>query len=317
MATMAFDRDFKWFTGGHLKCFHYFTHARAAGWDARVTFTPGSALDDTNPWIAAGIAPSSSTHPDVWFLAGHDWDRVHPAPNEPVINLIQHLRHADPTDPRYAHLRRPAVRITVSQEVQDAIEATGIVAGPVITIPNGLDLALAPPRRAMAERPVDVLVVANKAPQRAAGTEVGRRLRRRGRTVRVIDQRVPRAAFLAALADARVAAFVPNPQEGFYLPALEAMAAGTLAVCPDVVGNRSFCRHLDTAIVPDHGAAPIAAAAEAGLALLDGRPAEAAALRDRAIAQAQQHTLGNERRQFHAVLATLPSLWQTALGAAA
>ena len=40
---------------------------------------------------------------------------------------------------------------------------------------------------------------------------------------------------------ARVTVLVPNPKEGFYLPAVEAMAAGTLVVCPDCVGNRAFC----------------------------------------------------------------------------
>ena len=29
--------------------------------------------------------------------------------------------------------------------------------------------------------------------------------------------------------------------EGFYLPALEAMALGSLVICPDCIGNRSFC----------------------------------------------------------------------------
>ena len=35
--------------------------------------------------------------------------------------------------------------------------------------------------------------------------------------------------------------FLPNETEGFYLPALEGMALGTIVVCPDCVGNRSFC----------------------------------------------------------------------------
>ena len=43
------------------------------------------------------------------------------------------------------------------------------------------------------------------------------------------------------MARARVTVLVPNPKEGFYLPALEAMALGTIVVCPDCVGNRSFC----------------------------------------------------------------------------
>jgi len=33
----------------------------------------------------------------------------------------------------------------------------------------------------------------------------------------------------------------PGPQEGFYLPGLEAMAAGTILITPDVEGNMQYC----------------------------------------------------------------------------
>ena len=54
------------------------------------------------------------------------------------------------------------------------------------------------------------------------------------------------------MARARVTLYLPNRLEGFYIPALEGMALGTLVVCPDSVGNRSYCRDgencLDAAI---------------------------------------------------------------------
>jgi glycosyltransferase involved in cell wall biosynthesis len=41
---------------------------------------------------------------------------------------------------------------------------------------------------------------------------------------------------------AKITVFLPYRDiEGFYMPALEGMALGTLVVCPDCIGNRSFC----------------------------------------------------------------------------
>jgi hypothetical protein len=34
----------------------------------------------------------------------------------------------------------------------------------------------------------------------------------------------------------------PNPEEGFYMPGLEAMEAGALVIVPDVAGNLAYCR---------------------------------------------------------------------------
>ncbi len=64
---------------------------------------------------------------------------------------------------------------------------------------------------------------------------------RAGRRVELLDTRIPRDQLLDWLARARVAVLVPNPEEGFYLPAIEAMALGTLMVLPDCLGNRFFC----------------------------------------------------------------------------
>ena len=54
----------------------------------------------------------------------------------PRINFIQGVRHAREDNVRYRYLR-----IFVSREVADAITATGRTNGPVLTIPNGIDVA--------------------------------------------------------------------------------------------------------------------------------------------------------------------------------
>ena len=48
--------------------------------------------------------------------------------------------------------------------------------------------------------------------------------------------------------------------EGFSLPPLEAMAAGTAVVCTDAHGNRDFCRHGENCLVPEPRADAVAAA---------------------------------------------------------
>ena len=39
---------------------------------------------------------------------------------------------------------------------------------------------------------------------------------------------------------ARVTVMAPNPKEGFYLPAVEAMAAGVPVIATDIAGNRDL-----------------------------------------------------------------------------
>ena len=52
------------------------------------------------------------------------------------------MRHAE--EPRRQWLRYRAVRICVSPEVTDAVAATGMCNGPLITIPNAIDLGSLP-----------------------------------------------------------------------------------------------------------------------------------------------------------------------------
>src|SRR5262249_3269937 len=127
--TMRFVRNFAQFRGGHLKVFDYFNHVAQSGrFTPVLTLTGRSLKDDTNPWVRAGI-PFSETFgsADAYFVGGMDWDMLDQAgvvlEGRPVINLVQHVRHALPTDIRHRFLRRPALRICVSEEVSDALRA--------------------------------------------------------------------------------------------------------------------------------------------------------------------------------------------------
>ena len=294
-----------------MKVWHYYCHAVAAGWDVGIRFTERSRWDDTNPWTATPDGVLLSDHsfpPDAVFLAGRDWEHL-PASlgSAPVINLIQHVRHADPADTRYAYLSRPALRICVSPEVARAIEGTGCVAGPVLVIPDGLDPSGFPEPCPFEQRPVDICVVALK--QKALGAQVASRLRSRQQAVRLLTEHVPRERFLATLGDARIVVVLPNRVEGFCLPALEAMALGAIVVIPDVVGNRSFCIDGVNCLMPEFEEDDVVVAAERALAFT---PREAEQFRSEAEGVVAKHTLDNERAAFHSVLARLDDLWAVA-----
>ena len=87
------------------------------------------------------------------------------------------------------------------------------------------------------------------------------------------------------------------------------MAAGTLVVCPDCVGNRTFCVPGRNSFRPAWRLEDIATAVEAALALPEPK---AAALRQQAVVTASGYSLAHARASFHEVLANLDELWSLA-----
>jgi glycosyltransferase involved in cell wall biosynthesis len=282
--------------------------------EALVRFSEESVWGPDNPWTAARdhvIDRDREIHPDVLFLSGVDWamiDRADWADSPvPVVNLIQHVWHAAPNDRlgRSRFLPNKAIRICVSPEVTRALERTGRVRGPIFTIPNGVDFELLSGLVHSAPPELDVLVIANKQPQR--GQAVFEQLAGAGRT-HIVDTRSPRTEVLDLIAKAAVTVFVPNPKEGFFLPALEGMALGTVVVCPDCVGNRSYCIDRVNCFRPAYSIPAIVADAREALARRDdlGGIAESAA------ETARRHDLRHERAAFLEVLDRVEELWETA-----
>ncbi len=301
---VLFHRAFGRFAGGHLKVLDYFRHTAATeGFEAAIHLTPDSL--PANPWAGeAGIvdryAPETA---DILFVAGMDWQALDgfPAIEEriPVINLIQGLRHATPGTPLFQALGRRAMRICVSAEVAEAILATGRCNGPVHTIQNGLDRADLP--AAVADKQVDVFIAGLKQPQLAA--ELASRLERHGLSVDCQTTQVERQAFLSRMAGARIVVLLPLEQEGFFLPALEAMAMGSVVICPDCVGNRSFCIDGVSAMMPKAEAAAI----EAAVRQACRSPELAASLRRGALAASARHDFAAERAAYQTILRGLGS----------
>jgi hypothetical protein len=300
---VLFYRDFRGFSGGHLKVWDYFNHVRhSSRHEPHIRFSENTLWDDSNPWLSfRDQPPPAPTGEHGMFLAGLDWLMLEPGQRErspvPIINLVQHVRHGRPDDPRYAFLRCRAVRICVSEEVRNAIADTGQVNGPTFVAPNAIDLHGFPEPRAEAARPVDILIAAFKQP------ELGQRLRERlqGSVQRIdlLTAQLRRPDFLDRINQARVVVFLPHREEGFFLPALEAMALETVVVCPDCVGNRGFCVPDENCFRPDYSSESIVEAARAALLL---PPAE----RQRLLLGGRQavlrHDLMKERQAFLEIL---------------
>lgn len=301
---VLFHREYRHFSGGHLKVWDYFEHIRHSGrYQAEIYLAPNGAAD--HPWLGAPglVERYDPMRADILFIAGTDWAALDACPGIedriPVINLVQGLRHAVPESPLFAFLGRRATRICVSAEVAQVLEATGACNGPIHVIPNGIDFGLLPAGDGPAE--CDVFISGSKQPKLAA--ELAAHLRAQGYSVTCQIQHLPRGDFLAEMARARVAVLLPLPEEGFYLPALEAMALGLPVICPDCGGNRSFCIDRETALMPVPAPGPLAAAVEEVLR----NPALAEALRRKGREIGLRHDLRTEREAFLTLLQQIGS----------
>ena len=321
LTTVWFHRQFLRLTGGHLKHAHYFDHVRRLpGYAPRISFTAkaGASVhpDQHRLWPPRKGAYAERWQPqdtDVLFLAGLDWryliDNGLDALPNPRINLIQHVRHAHEGTELDGYLKFKAVRICVSGQVADAICATGQVNGPVFTIDNGMDVPAGTVLRRLAAsfRPRTlrrVIVVGYKRPDLAKA--LAERLSDAKVPHRLLLDFLPRKQFLSALAGAEVAVCLPHAEEGFYLPALEAMACGSVLVTLDCIGNRSFCHDDRNCLIAPADPHALTAATIRALALF---PNARKALRHQADETVRQHSLAQERQRFHEILSDIHSIW--------
>lgn len=311
--NVLFYRDYLRFQGGHLKVWHYFNHLNQSGlYKPLISFSHRSIQDSTNPWF--GIDSLNFWSPvdiDILFLAGLDWevaltstDFLKNQSNLPVINLIQGLSHADPNDIKYNFLSERAIRICVSRQVAQAIEDTGCVNGPVFTIPNGIDLNNFPQQLSVYEKEIDVLIVAIKKPE--LGLHLQKKLGLPVKKTKVITDLLPRAIFLDLLNKSKTCVCLPHFAEGFYLPALEAMALGAIVVCPDCIGNRSFCLDKYNCFAPTYNQDSILAALKQALSL---SIEERENILLNASATVRHHDLQGERKQFIDIMNNIKNLW--------
>ena len=321
--TVWFYRDHVRLYGGHVKHSHYFDHVlRMPGFAPRITFSAepsneAQTCERRRLWPAGDGVIAERWQPesrDVLFLAGVDWRYLAGSGLETLansrINLIQGVRHAREDTELYRYLSQRAVRICVSREVADAISATGRTNGPVLTIPNGIDVV---PFAAEGEggpegyatRRHPVTIVGYKRPDLARN--LSSRLDAQRVEHRLVTEIVGRDEFLALLAASRIAVCLPRTEEGFYLPALEAMASGCLVVTLDCVGNRGFCRHEDNCLLAEPNPESLFAMTRKAHRM---SASERGDTHRRARDTAADHSLEAERTRFHVVLADIDRLWR-------
>lgn len=322
--TVWFYRDYVRLYGGHVKHSHYFDHVqRMPGFAPRIAFgaAPSSesqACERQRLWPAGDGVMVEHWDPasrDVLFLAGVDWRYLFASGLDtlanPRINLVQAVRHAHQGTELYRYLAERAIRICVSQEVSDAIAATGRVDGPVLTIPNGIDVTPFEPAGDGAPvgyltRRLATTIVGYKRPD--LGRALSERLDARGVEHRLITEFMDRSVFLSLLAESRVVVCLPHEEEGFYLPALEAMASGCIVVTLDCVGNRGVCRHEENCLLAEPNAGSLFDMTRRARAM----PApERAGMHRRARTTVAVHSLQAERARFHAILMDIDRLWRT------
>jgi glycosyltransferase involved in cell wall biosynthesis len=169
------------------------------------------------------------------------------------------------------------------------LRQTELCNGPIHTIENGIDLSLLPPPPSDQQ---GVLIAGLKNPELAKS--LCDRLRGHSIEVECLTSHIPRSVYLEKLSKTRIAVTLPNKTEGFYLPALEAMAMGLALVCPDCVGNRSFCRDCVTCLMPEMDLKSLEAAS---LRLVEDTDLSQR-LRTNALAQSRLHSIEMERGLF-------------------
>lgn len=287
----------------------YFAHAKSsASFNPTIVFSSHSRWDQSNPWFPECQHQSLDYNPanyDYAFLAGMDWQIYLSSPrpkNQPVINLIQHVRHADPAQPMHQFLSERAVRICVSPEVAAAINATGKVNGPVFTVANGIDI----PAIESQQKRHDVFIFGAKNPQLAE--ELKNNLAQQGVHAFCVTDWLPREELLILLSSSRIAVMLPNMTEGFYLPALESMRYADITIVPDCVGNRSFCHNRQNCLIPDYNGSAVEAAVCEAMQFLQ-QPEQLNTFKRNCAATLEYHSLRRERTEFLALMAQADDLW--------
>lgn len=313
-----FYREYTRLTGGHVKHADYFEHVRhRPGFTPKLTlggakFNAKQERERQQLWPVAPSGLAAQWTPqanDLLFLAGTDWRYLRSAGLErlgnPRVNLIQGVRHAHAGSELCGYLSQRAIRICVSDEVADAIRGTGRTNGPIIVIPNGIDIAPPPRQEAPpSATPPSIAIVDYKRPD--LGAALRRALDQAGIPYVALTGFLPRSAFLRLFAAVDVAVCLPHETEGFYLPALEAMASGCIAVTLDCVGNRGFCHDHRNCLIAKPTAQSLCATVQEAIGI---PPAAREAMLRAAGDTVQRHSLAAERKRFHALLEDIDNVW--------
>jgi hypothetical protein len=239
-------------SGTHIKIKDYFLYClQHPQLEPYLYFTADSVYGAAEVW--ADIPPErivSEARLDLYdalFLTGRDWKFLPKSlPGKKIINRLASIQQCQPEHPVFRYLKRPAFRICASREIHEAI--LPYISGEAVVINNGIPLELF---GANGEKSRAIMIWARKQPE--FGAKLFAAIKDRGWPVNLLVNNLPREQFAQRLKESDVAITLPEETEGFYMPALEAMASGCAVICPDAGGNRAFCLHEQTCLMPQLG----------------------------------------------------------------
>ncbi len=288
-------------SGGALKVRHYYEHALCHENLNTLLYMPDDIdWQPSNPWFRYkdNVMPEIDWEKvDVVFISGWGWERFIPSKYHyesgfKVIYLIQHPSKLMPEFDRFKNLDKPATRICVSGAMTEMASKIPQVNGPVITIPAGTDLK---ELRTLAIKPktIDILIAGLKNPE--MGEALKAKLDPLGLKVKLLSERMDRQSFIDFVSVAKTVVCLPNPLEGFYLPALEAMALNALVICPFAIGN-DYCIDGKNCFVPSYTLEDIYAVTRQSMELTNEAMK---VMKGHADATVKAHDLNLERKSFH------------------
>lgn len=315
--------------GGIIKILDYAIHARELGIEATVWAPPlpessnpvhelpalQRLLDDPEVDFRdldeLADLSTSTTPPTILFSEPTHYPLIEQALEEPLgprlIHLVQNTRHANPrwlSGVNYRLLHRPMTRIAVATQVFDAVAPLVNNRYELTAIVEGHDTAYfadrPKARNAPSEAPLRVLYATWKSD---LGDRVAAELADDER-FRFIAIREPTGwpTLRNRYHGADIFLCAPSPQEGFYIPGLEAMAAEVAVVTALVGGNEAYVDPGVNAVVADFDDAVSHAEA---LVELAENPERRQALIDAGQATLENHTLARERSEFESLLRAL------------
>jgi hypothetical protein len=303
--------------GGVVKIFAYVNHARSLGYKPVIAcpepYKPGlplfeiSRFSDISPENGIRFVPlervsvgpndlaflSWPTHYEIVEPRMSRWTR-----HEQVIFIVQNVRWANPKwigGYGVRLLSRPMARIMTNDVVLDAVEPylnpSSITE--VILLGNDSDF-FAKGRSGGLGRPIKVGYTTWKS---GVGDEVASRLKAlSGFEFRAIRNPVGWDELRTLYQWSDVFLATPLAEEGFYMPGLEAMAAGCVVITPDAGGNMAYCKFGENCL--GVGLDDAAGYVKVLEGLRSGDPEEVKRLRRGGYETVGRHTLEHERDRF-------------------
>lgn len=308
-----------------MKVFDYVSHAIERGYEPVVcspeAYEEGLPLFE-NPRFS-GIRPGNGVafaHPaeilvgtdDLVFFSwpGH-YKILEPrlgrgSRHEQVIHIVQNIRHANPNFTGGYALRlltRPMARIMTNEVVLEAVRPYLNESSLTEVIDLGHDCEFFARERTGGFGPL--IKVAYTTWKSDVGDRVASLMGDTGFEFGAIRDPVGWGELRALYHWADVFLATPLPEEGFYLPGLEAMAAGAVVISPDAGGNRAYCDFGENCLPADFDDVASYAAALKNLKKMS--PGGINRLRRNGYGTANRHTLEREKERFGEFLELITS----------